>query len=89
MNQPVAFHDLKAEQYPLTIALMDVETGEELWRETVAGPGVIQIPAMAPRKVLAWICFPDGVAIQDPWGNAWYLTPGAVAGHRGQGPQGQ
>lgn len=51
MSRPAAFHDLPAEAFPLTITFTDADTAEELHTITLDGPGVLDIPGWAPRRV--------------------------------------
>ncbi len=50
--------ELPAEAYPFTIDFILERTGETVWTVTVAGPGVLQMPALAGhgpfRARIAW-----------------------------------
>lgn len=45
--EPHSFHELPAAAFPLVVKAYGVNSGRELWRLDVAGPGVIEIPALA------------------------------------------
>ena len=42
----VAFHDLPADQFPFEIVFTRADTGEEVQRIRVEGPGVVEVPAL-------------------------------------------
>lgn len=73
-DKPAAFREMRAQDYPFTIKLSDVETGTGLWETTVEGPGVVEIPgreeANGGRPVLCQVIFPWGcqLTIDGPGG---------------------
>lgn len=46
-----AFHDLPADEFPLTIEFIAEDTRDVLHTIEVAGPGAVQVPAFHPRRV--------------------------------------
>ena len=61
---PVAFRDLPADLFPLTMQLLDAETREVRWEQVIRGPGPLRIPSRAEinsgRVLIARITFADG-----------------------------
>lgn len=50
-GRPVAFRDLDSEDFPFLIQGHDEDTGDLVWAQTVHGPGALEVPGFAPRKV--------------------------------------
>lgn len=59
-DKPVAFYDLRRDQFPFRLRLLDEATDEVAWESLVRGPGAIEIPSFAPRKVRAELTYPNG-----------------------------
>jgi len=66
MKKRVMAADLGAQHYPVTVELIDYDTGEVLWRETAEGPGVMHVPSFRPRIVKARATFGDGTVEEAP-----------------------
>ncbi|WP_019629687.1 hypothetical protein [Actinomadura atramentaria] len=66
MASPTAFLDLRPEQFPIKIELIDYDT-DELWREeTLPEPGALKIPPAWPRVMRARVTYGDGEVIDQP-----------------------
>lgn len=46
---PIAYHELPAGMFPLTVEIFDEVTGELVYNITVDGPGLLQIPGKEPE----------------------------------------
>lgn len=44
-------HNLDADSFPFTLQAHDERSGELLWEHVCQGPGPIEVPGWAPRKV--------------------------------------
>lgn len=60
-----SFHDLPAELFPLTLRAFN-QAGEEVWAETVTGPGALYIPPLADEHgpVRIRIEYGDGTVVE-------------------------
>jgi|HubBroStandDraft_5_1064220.scaffolds.fasta_scaffold3101848_1 hypothetical protein len=54
--------DLNEDNFPFTVELISIATGEVMWSQVIRGPGVLEIPKMSCR-VNAKMTFPDGTTV--------------------------
>lgn len=75
-GRPVATVDLGGEQFPFIISAIAEDSDRVLWQAVVEGPGAIEVPGFAPRKIKMLIVWPTGVwQLTDSHGD---LTEGLV-----------
>lgn len=68
MSLPMAFHDIAAADFPLTIELIAEDNGDVLFKVTADGPGAVKIPGFAPRKVASRLSTPRWMMYLDSAG---------------------
>ena len=59
-DKPAVFQDLPLEMFPFTVTYFDADTGEQLGRDVVSGPGAYQVPAFKPHRTKVHIEYADG-----------------------------
>jgi hypothetical protein len=71
-DRPAKFRDLPASSFPFTMTFFDEATGEQLQQLEVTGPGAIDVPGWAPRRVRVRCEFADGEVVEEgpPGGTA-------------------
>jgi hypothetical protein len=63
MNEPPsAFFDFPQQAFPVMISVVDEQTRELVWHVEVSGPGALNVPSFAPRKVCVLISEAGGEA---------------------------
>ena len=63
MAKPVAFHDLPAEAFPLTMRAYRIDNDRLVWEQTLDGPGAVEIPPLKQQEgveIYVAISYADG-----------------------------
>lgn len=68
MNQPTVFRELDPDMLPMTVEMIDQDTGELLYAAEITGAGALQIPGFRPRKVMVRTVTPTQITVADNQG---------------------